>query len=60
MFYKCFSLKSINISNFNTEKTSDMDYMFYHCSNLSSIDISNFVTKKNKEYLFIELPKKGV
>ena len=31
MFYACPSLKSINISSFNTNNVTDMSYMFSNC-----------------------------
>ena len=47
MFYKCSSLESINVSNFNTEKVKDMQNMFAYCSSLKDIDISNFALKED-------------
>ena len=44
MFNNCSSLLSINLSNFKTEKVTDMGDMFYKCSNLTTLDISNFNT----------------
>ena len=44
MFYNCSSLISLNISNFDTSKVSNMGYMFYNCNGLISLDISNFYT----------------
>ena len=46
MFHGCSSLESIDLSNFNTSKVTDMGYMFYYCSSLKSIDLSNFDTSK--------------
>ena len=43
MFNYCTSLKSLDLSNFNTQKVKDMSSMFYHCSSLS-LDLSNFNT----------------
>ena len=40
MFYKCSSLNSINLSNFNTNKVTDMYHMFYNCKNLKKENIS--------------------
>ncbi len=42
MFSNCKSLKSLNISNFNTKLTTDIDYMFSGCTSLKVLDISNF------------------
>jgi len=44
MFQKCSSLNSIDLSNFNTNKVTDMDCMFNGCSSLISINLSNFNT----------------
>ena len=46
MFHGCSLLESIDLSNFNTSKVTDMGYMFYYCSSLKSIDLSNFDTSK--------------
>ena len=32
MFCFCLSLKELNLSNFNTNNVTDMDYMFSKCS----------------------------
>ena len=37
MFYNCSSLKSIDLSSFNTSNVKDMNYMFNGCSSLKSI-----------------------
>jgi len=55
MFFKCFSLKSLNLTNINTNKVIEMNYMFYDCSslnesNLSNIDTNN-ITKMNWMFL---------
>ena len=42
MFYKCKSLKNINLSNFNFNNVIDMHGMFAWCTSLSNIDLSNF------------------
>ena len=46
MFYACPSLKSINISSFNTNNVTDMSYMFSNCQFLESLDLSSFNTNK--------------
>ena len=58
MFEDCSKLNYIDVSNFNTQKVTEMSYMFYDCSKLIFIDISNFTIIKN-ETLFINLPNKG-
>ena len=45
MFSKCQSLKSLDLSNFNTSKVVSMSNMFANCSNLVDLDISGFDTK---------------
>ena len=42
LFYDCISLKSINLSNFQTPNVTDMSCMFYNCSSLNEINLSNF------------------
>ena len=44
MFNKCSSLKSIDLSKFNTNNVTNMSFMFYRCSSLNSIDLSKFNT----------------
>ena len=46
MFSNCKNLSSLDLSNFNTEKVTDMNKMFYNCNKLSSLDLSNFNTEK--------------
>ena len=42
MFYGCSSLTSLNLSNFNTSKVINMNYMFGGCTNLEYINLLNF------------------
>ncbi|MDD6388333.1 MAG: BspA family leucine-rich repeat surface protein [Bacilli bacterium] len=44
MFYKCTSLKSLDVSNFNTKKVTSMSYMFSYMTSIKSLDVSNFDT----------------
>ena len=37
MFYKCKRLKSIDLSNFDTSKVTNMGSLFYECSQLIEI-----------------------
>ena len=32
MFWGCSSLKELNLSNFNTNNVTNMEWMFYGCS----------------------------
>ena len=54
MFYKCSLLTSINLSNFNTNRITDMSYAFSGCSSLMSINLSKFNTNNvtNMSYTF--------
>ncbi len=54
MFYRCQSLRSIDLTGFDTSKVTSMYYMFVDCSSLKSIDVSNFNTEKviNMENMF--------
>lgn len=45
MFSQCSSLRSLDLSSFNTSKVIDMHLMFYKCTNLESIDLSSFDTE---------------
>ena len=44
MFSECYALTSLNLSNFDTSKVTDMSNMFYVCRALTSLDLSNFNT----------------
>ena len=39
MFWKCSSLKSIDLSSFNTSNVNDMSDMFSYCSSLKKENI---------------------
>ena len=58
MFYYCSSLKTLNLSSFNTSNVTDMSKMFNECSSLEELNISYFntsnVTKKGG--MFYECP----
>ena len=56
MFRECSSLKSIDLSSFNTTNVNDMSGMFRECSSLKSIDLSSFNTTNvnNMSYMFYE------
>ena len=41
MFYECYSLKNINLSNFNTQNVTNISEMFSQCQSLENIDLSN-------------------
>ena len=46
MFYYCRELTSLDLSNFNTSKVTDMRSMFSICGGLTSLDVSSFNTSK--------------
>ena len=45
IFYQCESLKSIDLSSFNTKKVENMNFMFFGCKNLNYIDLDTFNTE---------------
>ena len=49
MFYKTSSLKSIDLSSFNTNNVNDMNNIFSACLFLKSIDLSSFNTSNIKD-----------
>ena len=57
MFAHCYSLESINLSNFDTSKVTDMSYMFYLCHYLTSINLSNFNTSNlvDMNHMFVDI-----
>ena len=61
MFSDCSSLTNIDLSNFNTNKVTDMSRMFYKCVSLTSLNLSNFNTNNVKymENMFDGLIKKN-
>ena len=44
MFFRCSSLKELDLKNFNTKKVTNMYSMFYGCSSLEKLDLNNFDT----------------
>ena len=44
MFYMCYGLTSLDVSNFDTSNVTNMDSMFKACFKLTSLDVSNFNT----------------
>ena len=44
MFSDCISLKSLELSNFNSKSVTTMNYMFQQSSNLTSLDLRSFIT----------------
>ena len=50
MFYRCESLKNIDLSNFNTQNVTNMNEMFSNCISLTNLVLSNFDTQNVKKY----------
>ena len=46
MFRDCHSLKSLDLSNFNTSNINIMWNMFWNCFSLTSLNVSNFDISK--------------
>ena len=49
MFNKCFSLESLNITNFDTSKVFYMRIMFGECISLTTLDLTHFDTSSVKD-----------
>ena len=49
MFSRCYKLKELNLSNFNTCQVTNMSYMFKRCRALQDLNISNFNMDKVKD-----------
>ena len=58
MFAGCKSLKSIDLSSFNTTNVNNMESMFCGCSSLKSLDLSSFDTTNanNMREMFYNCP----
>lgn len=56
MFAGCSSLKSVDVSHFDTRNVTDMTQMFSHCTKLINIDLSNFNISNvtNMKFMFTE------
>ncbi len=50
MFSNCTSLMTLNLSNFNTFNTINMEEMFQKCSSLTELDLSSFNTTNLSSY----------
>ncbi len=62
MFYKCSSLKSLNLSNFDTNNVKHMSFMFCDCSSLIFLNLFNFNTNNvnNMSHMFYVWGKIGI
>ena len=58
MFGDCYSLTSIDLSNFDTNKMNAIYYLFQNCLNLEYINIKNFneTTYNYYNIMFNEVP----
>ncbi len=54
LFYYCSKLESIDFTNFDTSKVTNMYSMFHQCENLKELDLRNFNTSQviNMERMF--------
>ena len=57
MFNDIHNLTTLDLSNFNTSKVTDMSYMFYYMTSLTSLNLSSFNTSKvtDMSYMFSEM-----
>ena len=51
LFNECYSLSSLELSNFNIINTENINYMFRQYSSLSSLNLSNFNTINVKDIM---------
>ena len=54
MFNKCYDIKVLDVSHFDTSKVSNMSHMFTECRNIKVLDVSHFDTSNvtSMEYMF--------
>ena len=54
MFFGCFSLTQLDVSEFNTQNVTNMCSMFYDCYALTQLNVSKFDTKNvtDMSYMF--------
>jgi surface protein len=59
MFSSCSKLTSLDLSNFETSKVTDMQYMFSYCNNLTSLDLTGWDTSNvtSMNYMFSSCSK---
>jgi surface protein len=50
MFSDCYSLTSVDLSNFNTTNVIDINCLFLECHSLTSIDLTNVNFVNTKTY----------
>ena len=56
MFYKCRSLRKLNLETIKTKKVEDMSYMFNKCFGLRESNLNNFRLGKKYylKYIFFD------
>ena len=54
MFYGCINLITIDVSEWDTSRVTNMSCMFYVCNKIKVLDLSNWNTNKviNMSYMF--------
>ena len=54
MFRCCHSLTSLDLTNFNMTKVTNVQYMFEHCYSLAYLNISTFISSSSlsNAYMF--------
>ena len=53
LFSFSYSLKNIDLSNFNTKNVTNMNNMFNQCNGLEKINLSNFNTAKLLIFVYV-------
>ena len=51
MFWECSSLNELNLSNFNTNNVTDMNYMFSKCSEQLKIKMKSLNKFKHDAFV---------
>lgn len=56
LFHDCYTLSSLDLSNFDTSDVTDMGDMFFFCKSLNSLDLNGFDTSnvQSMSYMFYE------
>ena len=44
LFYNCYNISEVDLSNFDSSLITNTDNMFYNCTSLTSINFTNFIT----------------
>ena len=55
IFYQCYELEYLDLSNWDTTNVTNMNYMFYECNKLKYLNLLNFsVNCSNKDMLIFD------